>query len=85
MRDLTQRIISIYPELRKDISAVMHALLTRVGSIFFFGGVGGGGSKYKVCIKSSVHVFFGLSFHQCICLLSVKQPLVCHILCLVIQ
>ena len=30
MRDLTQRVISIYPELRKDISAVMHALLTRV-------------------------------------------------------
>lgn len=37
VRDLTQRIISIYPELRKDISAVMHALLTRVwlGFIFF--------------------------------------------------
>ncbi|PVD37838.1 hypothetical protein C0Q70_00440 [Pomacea canaliculata] len=33
VRDLTQRIISIYPELRKDISAVMHALLTRISQL----------------------------------------------------
>ncbi|XP_070187304.1 ras-GEF domain-containing family member 1B-like isoform X4 [Littorina saxatilis] len=33
MRDLTQRVISIYPELRKDISAVMHALLTRLSKL----------------------------------------------------
>lgn len=33
MRDLTQRVISIYPELRKDISAVMHALLSRLARL----------------------------------------------------
>ncbi|XP_076448653.1 ras-GEF domain-containing family member 1B-like isoform X2 [Babylonia areolata] len=33
MRDLTQRVITIYPELRKDISAVMHALVTRLSKL----------------------------------------------------
>nr|KAG5697197.1 hypothetical protein BaRGS_002206 [Batillaria attramentaria] len=33
MRDLTQRVITIYPELRKDISAVMHALLTKLSRL----------------------------------------------------
>ena len=46
-RDLTQRIISIYPELRKEISAVMHALLTRVGFLSY------------TCI--SVYLFLSLS------------------------
>ena len=47
-RDLTQRIISIYPELRKEISAVMHALLTRVG--FFLSSQSVDCGSYKLCL-----------------------------------
>ncbi|XP_041362280.1 ras-GEF domain-containing family member 1B-like isoform X2 [Gigantopelta aegis] len=33
LKDITQRILAIYPELRKDISTVMHNLLTRLSTL----------------------------------------------------
>lgn len=36
LRDITQRIVAIYPELRKEVGNLMHNLFNRVGYGFLF-------------------------------------------------